>query len=69
MGYMDYLLALSLHSGSGLLVEGEEVNTWVWIQDIHAGDSLYWCRECKKEEICKVTPDQCKCQKKKDDEK
>lgn len=25
MGYLDYLLALSLHSGSGLLVEGEEV--------------------------------------------
>lgn len=26
MGYMDYLLALSLHAGSGLLVEGEEVS-------------------------------------------
>lgn len=27
---MDYLLALSLHAGSGLLVEGEEVSEQAW---------------------------------------
>lgn len=31
MGSLDRNLALSLHSGSGLLVEGEEVSEWIEI--------------------------------------
>lgn len=41
MGYMDYLLALSLHSGSGLLVEGEEVIDWVEPKNAKKGVDYY----------------------------
>lgn len=41
MGHLDYLLALSLHSGSGLLVEGEEVSEWVEPKNAKKGVDYY----------------------------
>jgi hypothetical protein len=66
LGNVVRILAVLERDECLVLVEGEEVSTWVLIQDVHAGDSLYWCKACKKEEVCKITPDRCKCQDKKE---